>query len=82
VTPARPRRAFLAAFVALIALSGCRGAKPNHVAPKASPSAVSLPPPWDAGRRAPPAPEGMLWIPPGALVAGTPKGILPRIADG
>jgi hypothetical protein len=24
----------------------------------------------------------MIWIPPGALVAGTPRGILPRIADG
>jgi hypothetical protein len=40
-----------------------------------------LPPPWDAGKRPPPTPEGMVWVPPGALVAGTPKGVLPRIAD-
>lgn len=43
--------------------------------------ASATPPPWDAGRRPPAVPEGMVWIPPGALVAGTPRGVLPRVAD-
>lgn len=38
-------------------------------------------PPWDAGA-APARPiPGMLWIPPGVLIAGTPPERLPRVAD-
>lgn len=38
-------------------------------------------PPWDVA--APPvvARPGMVWVPPGTLIAGTPPGRLPRIAD-
>jgi formylglycine-generating enzyme required for sulfatase activity len=39
-----------------------------------------LAPPADAGDHAPPR-KGMVWIPAGTLVAGTPKDRTPRIAD-
>jgi len=38
-------------------------------------------PPWDVAPRSQPARQGMQWIPPGELIAGTPIGQLPRIAD-
>lgn len=38
-------------------------------------------PPWRAEARAPTPPRGMVWIPEGALVAGTPPGRLPRLPD-
>ncbi|HTM45940.1 MAG TPA: SUMF1/EgtB/PvdO family nonheme iron enzyme, partial [Polyangiaceae bacterium] len=38
-------------------------------------------PPWLVKEDAPAVPKGMVWIPKGALVAGTPPGELPRIAD-
>ena len=71
------RRATL--IVLLLAAVGCRDEKKSAgTAPPASaaPSA-SLGPP------APPPPpkKGMVWIPKGALVAGTPPDRLPRIAD-
>ena len=68
--------------------AGCHPKNRGHGASAGSASAAadvgsggpSLPP-WDAGKKVPPTPEGMVWIPPGALVAGTPKAVLPRIAD-
>lgn len=38
-------------------------------------------PPWDASSPQAPTREGMVWVPPGELVAGTPPGRLPRVAD-
>lgn len=38
-------------------------------------------PPWQAEGRAPAAPLGMVWIPPGPLIAGTPPGGFPRLAE-
>jgi sulfatase modifying factor 1 len=82
VNPHLSRARFLGALV----LVACRGPKVHEAPDGAAPSSSGIPapmahPPWDAAPRAPAAPEGMLWIPPGALVAGTPQGILPRIAD-
>jgi hypothetical protein len=73
----------------LLAFGGCRPKAGRGEPPSPGASAVTVdsasagptPPPWDAGKRPPPTPEGMVWIPPGALVAGTPKDVLPRIAD-
>lgn len=48
---------------------------PEVLAPDAAP------PPWQSGPRAPTPPRGMIWVPDGALVAGTPEGQLPRLAD-
>lgn len=66
----------------LVALASCKTPtreSPAPPAPSASadPSALALAPP------APPpaAPKGMVWIPPGVLLAGTPEGKLPRVAD-
>jgi hypothetical protein len=58
--------------------SGSAGAA---LSPLGSGEASATPPPWNVEQRPPAAPEGMVWIPPGALVAGTPAGTLPRIAD-
>ena len=43
--------------------------------------AADAAPPWRAESRAPTPPRGMVWIPEGALVAGTPPGRLPRLPD-
>lgn len=71
-----PRRGIVAA--ALLVAAGCRcDAEPSKR------STVSV----DAGTEqlprktnAPPVPKGMVWIPPGALVAGTPPASVPRKA--
>lgn len=42
---------------------------------------AGVPEGWIASEVAPPVPQGMVWIPGGALVAGTPKEQLPRKAD-
>lgn len=39
------------------------------------------PPPWASAPAKEPERPGMVWIPPGVLLAGTPPGKLPRIAD-
>lgn len=68
-----------------LAMCACRGplssGAPEKAEAGAAKGAALQRPPWDSGPRAPAAPEGMVWIPPGALVAGTPEGVLPRIAD-
>lgn len=38
-------------------------------------------PPWPQPSRMAPPSKGMVWIPPGALVAGTPPEVVPRKAD-
>lgn len=78
-----------AAVIALAVAIACHPKSKGGAAPGGSASAAALegtssgptPPPWDAGKKAPATPDGMVWIPPGALVAGTPKAVLPRIAD-
>jgi hypothetical protein len=37
--------------------------------------------PWDVGPSEPDPRPGMVWIPPGVLIAGTPPDRLPRVAD-
>lgn len=70
------------ALTGALAVSGCRGTKSTGTtATGSSVPSATLPPPWDSGPRAPGAPEGMVWVPPGALVAGTPMDVLPRVAD-
>src|SRR6185312_7258602 len=38
-------------------------------------------PPWTSGPAEPEERPGMVWIPPGVLIAGTPLDRLPRVAD-
>lgn len=38
-------------------------------------------PSWDVAQQAEPTRPGMVWVPAGELIAGTPPGLLPRIAD-
>src|SRR5688572_10801253 len=66
-------------FFLLLGL-GCRDA-PARPAPAAIVSADAAPPPWQPVSRAPTPRRGMVWVPEGALVAGTPEGRLPRLAD-
>jgi formylglycine-generating enzyme required for sulfatase activity len=66
----------LVAVAPLASVVGCtceRGTEP-------SPSALASAP-WAVTSSSPPQREGMVWIPPGVLIAGTPPGRLPRIAD-
>lgn len=66
----------------LISLAVALGCKKSERAP-ASAQAPDAAPPWAAvsGSHPPTAPRGMVWVPEGALVAGTPIGQLPRVAD-
>ncbi len=67
-------------LVALLALGllACRDAP----APARGRSAVAdAAPPWSTEARAPAPPRGMVWIPEGTLLAGTPAGKVPRIAE-
>lgn len=78
----RVRSAFIA--VALLGLgAGCRSEKqsPNAVESAAAEPDAAASAPWLDAVQAPPVPKGMVWIPGGALVAGTPKELLPRKAD-
>jgi hypothetical protein len=66
-------------FVCVALALNCRGHREEPAptpAPKSSSSSSIAPP------EVPPEPrQGMLWIPRGPLVAGTPEGSLPRVAD-
>jgi hypothetical protein len=64
----------------LIMSLGCRDT-PARPAPTAAVSADAALPPWQPAPKAPTPPRGMVWVPEGALVAGTPEGRLPRLAD-
>lgn len=65
----------------LVALAGCERRDATEAAlppaPSGSAKTSSIKPPVP-----PPAPrQGMIWIPPGALVVGTPADAYPRVAD-
>jgi len=63
----------------LFALLGCRDTplEPTEPAREAADAA----PPWAPRSKVPTPPRGMVWIPEGALIAGTPPGRVPRLAD-
>jgi formylglycine-generating enzyme len=61
---------------ALLLLLGC-GKAPAQAELDASFDA----PPWDTSAAEPEPRPGMVWIPPGVLLAGTPPDKLPRVAD-
>jgi formylglycine-generating enzyme required for sulfatase activity len=80
---ARARRVCLSICVLIGACSvACReeGSKQQVLAASPAPPADAGPP-WAARDKAPPAPLGMVWIPPGPLLAGTPPSGFPRLAD-
>ena len=49
--------------------------------PEKNDSPDDAPPPWASAPAGAPERPGMVWVPAGALLAGTPPGRLPRIAD-
>jgi hypothetical protein len=55
----------------------------DAAADKAPPQSADagVPKEWATPEKVPPAPKGMVWIPSGALIAGTPPDVLPRKAD-
>ena len=81
----RPRRAAL--FAVAVSASSCSRARDETMrtadaVPSASASAFVWPlqTAADAGDHAPPR-KGMIWVPSGTLIAGTPKERTPRVAD-
>lgn len=62
----------------VVSAGGCKGKESRGAAPSASAA-----PSGSLGPPAPPPPpkKGMVWIPGGALVAGTPPDAYPRLAD-
>lgn len=81
MTPSRWSRPWQA-FALLLAVLGvsCRGGEAEGEADPQAASALEGPPIGPPPDR--PVPRmGMVWIPGGALVAGTPAGDLPRLAD-
>jgi sulfatase modifying factor 1 len=64
----------------LLACAGCRGPR-DRAPPGAMKSAHDAGVPWAPKSRAPTPPQGMVWIPEGALIAGTPPDRVPRLAD-
>lgn len=67
-------------MAALCGISGCDADREGRE-PAVSASASASAPPWEAEAERPTAPRGMVYVPPGALVAGTPPDVLPRIVD-
>lgn len=63
-------------FALVGALSGCRCGDDG-----VGPGPEDAAPPWDVGPITEPRRIGMRWIEPGVLLAGTPPGQLPRVAD-
>jgi formylglycine-generating enzyme required for sulfatase activity len=61
-------------------LAGCRDAPVASTSPRLAPE-LDAAPPWSAPVRQQGTPRGMVWVPEGALIAGTPPDDLPRIAD-
>ena len=74
-TRAVPTRALLA-IAAVVFASAC-----SHKPSGSDGATGSEPPPWSTVTSAPAPRPGMVWIPPGPLVAGTPYGKTPRIPD-
>jgi sulfatase modifying factor 1 len=60
----------------LAGMAGCTCSEPAGTSDLADAE-----PPWDVAQRAVPSRAGMIWVPAGDLIAGTPPGLLPRIAD-
>jgi formylglycine-generating enzyme required for sulfatase activity len=83
---ARWRAAPVAALLVLVACSRSKedpvraAAAPASAGPSASAFVWPLAAQADAGEHAAPR-KGMIWIPPGILVAGTPRDRTPRLAD-
>ncbi len=69
----------------VIALFGCEPSDEGGGGAAQSAVASAVPEqsarPWPSASTAPPVPRGMVWIPPGALIAGTAPERLPRKAD-
>jgi hypothetical protein len=74
VPPIRAR----AALLALLPAFGCSRAE---VTPAPYDAAADAAPPWEVAQPAPEPRPGMVWIPGGVLIAGTPPDKLPRVAD-
>lgn len=65
------------AFIMIALLAGCQCERETSV----DAAGGDTQPPWDVVPPQPPARAGMVWVPAGTLIAGTPPGVLPRIAD-
>jgi sulfatase-modifying factor enzyme 1 len=70
----------LCAWLCLLA-QACRDDNPKPAPAPSRAAGADAGPPWSAPNKAPPAPLGMVWIPPGPLLAGTPPSNFPRLAD-
>jgi sulfatase modifying factor 1 len=66
------------AFVAVLLIACHESSASGTLRPKPSPDAAA---PWSKETKEPQAPHGMVWIPDGTLIAGTPPDHVPRIAD-
>lgn len=77
------RRALVATVLAVFGVLLAACARKNAPTEKAPPVAADAgaPKDWKQPDKVPPAPKGMVWIPHGALIAGTPPDVLPRKAD-
>ncbi|MCA9620506.1 MAG: SUMF1/EgtB/PvdO family nonheme iron enzyme [Myxococcales bacterium] len=65
-------------FLVASTVAGCRCDTGESGDDRAS---ADVTPGWDVSAQAAPKRVGMVWIPKGVLIAGTPPGTLPRIAD-
>lgn len=72
-------RAAELALTLLMVMLGCRDAPAPAV--RVQHELADAAPPWAATAKAPTPPRGMVWIPEGTLIAGTPAGKVPRLAD-
>jgi sulfatase modifying factor 1 len=66
------------AFAALLLLACHESSGARSLRGKSSPDAAA---PWSRETKQPRAPRGMVWIPDGTLLAGTPPDHVPRVAD-
>lgn len=66
-----------ALLLALLLAAACKRAADEEAPSPETSSSAPLPAPSFA----PVPPKGMVWVPPGVLLAGTPEGVLPRVAD-
>ena len=64
-------------LAAVLALVGCAPGTPGA----STSDAGEAGPPWDLAGAEPEPRPGMVWVPPGVLLAGTPPDKLPRVAD-
>jgi formylglycine-generating enzyme required for sulfatase activity len=78
VKAAAQRRRTACVVLATAALVGC-GRTENPAG--AGDAATDAAPPWDVVQPEQQPRPGMVWVPPGVLIAGTPPDKLPRVAD-